>query len=236
MDALQADIDQLESEKAELKQRINSQSKMTIEGLRGSPNSGIASIVTGITGEAGVVYSPGVCPGVGMQVVDSPLLMQQIAAQRLSIKHLKNENNRLKLAGGSEVQSGALYRKTQQLLETLLQMSANVRVVDITGKSPVSPGAQLLEQTARLQSLSETLDRLKDEVAEHVVTQKPGARVSSDFATFPCTSFVKAKEERRGETVLVGRVMVPCTRGQETVHRLVLSQPELHRVHRLLLT
>ncbi|XP_031435920.1 dynactin subunit 1 isoform X7 [Clupea harengus] len=248
MDALQADIDQLESEKAELKQRINSQSKMTIEGLRGSPNSGIASIVTGITG--------GVCPGVGMQVVDSPLLMQQIEAQRLSIKHLKNENNRFKadkmrsqlaslpplcvprlpVVGGSEVQSGALYRKTQQLLETLLQMSANVRVVDITGKSPVSPSGQLLEQTSRLQSLSETLDRLKDEVAEHVVTQKPGARVSSDFATFPCTSFVKAKEERRGETVLIGRVMVPCSRGQEAVHRLVLSQPDLQTVHRLLLT
>ncbi|XP_063039650.1 dynactin subunit 1 [Engraulis encrasicolus] len=248
MDALQADIDQLESEKAELKLRMNSQSKMTIEGLRGSPNSGIASIVSGITG--------GVCPGVGMQVMDSPLLMQQIDAQRLSIKHLKNDNNRLKaermraqlaslpplcvprlpVRGGGEVQSGALYRKTQQLLETLLQMSANVRVVDITGKSPVSPGAQLLEQTARLQSLSDTLDRLKDEVAEHVVIQKPGARVSTDFATFPCTSFVKAKEERRGETVLIGRVMVPCSRGQEAVHRLVLSQPELHRVHRLLLT
>ena len=39
----------------------------------------------------------GVCPGVGMQVVDSPLLMQQIEAQRLSIKHLKNENNRFKV-------------------------------------------------------------------------------------------------------------------------------------------
>lgn len=50
MDALQADIDQLESEKAELKQRINSQSKMTIDGLRGSGSSGIASIVTGIPG------------------------------------------------------------------------------------------------------------------------------------------------------------------------------------------
>lgn len=47
MDALQADIDQLESEKAELKQRISSQSKM--EG-RGSGSSGIASIVTGIAG------------------------------------------------------------------------------------------------------------------------------------------------------------------------------------------
>lgn len=52
MDALQADIDQLEAEKAELKQRINNQSKMTIEGLvsRGPPPSGVASIVQGSAG------------------------------------------------------------------------------------------------------------------------------------------------------------------------------------------
>lgn len=49
MDALQADIDQLESEKAELKLRVSSQSKMGLEG-RGSASSGIASIVTGIAG------------------------------------------------------------------------------------------------------------------------------------------------------------------------------------------
>uniref|UniRef100_A0A668W566 Dynactin subunit 1 n=1 Tax=Oreochromis aureus TaxID=47969 RepID=A0A668W566_OREAU len=247
MDALQADIDQLEAEKAELKQRINSQSKMTIDGLRGTGPSGIASIVTGMAG--------GVGSGSGVQVIDSPLLTQQIEAQRLCIKHLKNENNRLKAEkmraqlaslpplnvtklrskdGRPEVLSSALYRKTDQLLETLLQMSANVKVVDITGKSPVTPGAQLLEQTARLQSLNDTLDRLKDEVAEHVVNLQPGARVSSDFATFPSTSFVK--EEKQGDTVLVGRVMVPCPRGQEQVHRLVLSQSELRRVHSLLRT
>lgn len=52
MDALQADIDQLEAEKAELKQRINSQSKMTIEGLvsRGPPASGVAAMVQGSPG------------------------------------------------------------------------------------------------------------------------------------------------------------------------------------------
>ncbi|XP_049452041.1 dynactin subunit 1 isoform X2 [Epinephelus fuscoguttatus] len=255
MDALQADIDQLESEKAELKQRINSQSKMTIDGLRGTGPSGIASIVTGI---AGANMMPGVGSGSGVQVIDSPLLTQQIEAQRLCIKHLKNDNNRLKAekmraqlaslpplhvtklpsrdGGRPEVLSSALYRKTDQLLETLLQMSANVKVVDITGKSPVTPGAQLLEQTARLQSLSDTLGRLKDEVAEHVVHQHPGARVASDFATFPSTSFVKAKEEKQGDTVLVGRVMVPCARGQEQVHRLVLSQSQLQRVHSLLRT
>uniref|UniRef100_A0A8C9ZI68 Dynactin subunit 1 n=1 Tax=Sander lucioperca TaxID=283035 RepID=A0A8C9ZI68_SANLU len=255
MDALQADIDQLESEKAELKQRINSQSKMTVDGLRGTGPSGIASIVTGV---AGVNMMSGVSSGSGVQVVDSPLLTQQIEAQRLCIKHLKNDNNRLKAekmraqlaslpplhvtklpsrdGGHPKVLSSALYRKTDQLLETLLQMSANVKVVDITGKSPVIPSAQLLEQTARLQSLSDTLGRLKDEVAEHVVHQQPGARVPSDFATFPSTSFVKAKEEKQGDTVLVGRVMVPCTRGQEQVHRLVLSQSQLQRVHSLLRT
>uniref|UniRef100_A0A8C1FFS4 Dynactin subunit 1 n=2 Tax=Cyprinus carpio carpio TaxID=630221 RepID=A0A8C1FFS4_CYPCA len=259
MDALQADIDQLEAEKVELKQRINSQSKMTMEGLRGSQGSGIASIVTcGITA-GNLLYVKGVCAAAGVQVIDSPLLTQQIEAQRLSIKHLKNENNRLKVSATMraqlaslpplnvpklgwregcrpEVLSSALYRKTDQLLDTLLQMSANVKVVDITGKSPVSPSAQLLEQTARLQSLSDTLDRLKDEVAEHVVTHRPGAQVSSDFATFPCTSFVKAKEEKKGDAVLVGRVMMPCARGQEEVHRLVLSKIQLQRVHRLLQT
>ncbi|XP_034714117.1 dynactin subunit 1 isoform X2 [Etheostoma cragini] len=255
MDALQADIDQLESEKAELKQRMNSQSKMTVDGLRGTGPSGIASIVTGV---AGVTMMPGVGSGSGVQVIDSPLLTQQIEAQRLCIKHLKNDNNRLKAekmraqlaslpplhvtklpsrdGGRPKVLSSGLYRKTDQLLETLLQMSANVKVVDITGKSPVMPSAQLLEQTARLQSLSDTLGRLKDEVAEHVVHQQPGARVSSDFATFPSTSFVKAKEEKQCDTVLVGRVMVPCTRGQEQVHRLVLSQSQLQRVHSLLRT
>ncbi|XP_068194205.1 dynactin subunit 1 isoform X2 [Antennarius striatus] len=253
MDALQADIDQLESEKAEMKQRINSQSKMTIDGLRGNGQSGIASVVTGMAGANMMSGSAS-----GVQVIDSPLLTQQIEAQRLCIKHLKNDNNRLKAekmraqlaslpplhvtrlpsrdGGRPEVLSSALYRKTEQLLETLLQMSANVKVVDVTGRSPVTPSAQLLEQTARLQSLSDTLGRLKDEVAEHVVHQQPGARVSTDFATFPSTSFVKAKEEKQNDSVLVGRVMVPCARGQEQVHRLVLSQGQLQRVHRLLQT
>lgn len=39
----------------------------------------------------------GMGAGSGIQVIDSPLLTQQIEAQRLSIKHLKNENNRLKV-------------------------------------------------------------------------------------------------------------------------------------------
>uniref|UniRef100_A0A3B4VHK7 Dynactin subunit 1 n=1 Tax=Seriola dumerili TaxID=41447 RepID=A0A3B4VHK7_SERDU len=254
MDALQADIDQLEAEKAELKQRINNQSKMTIEGLRGPPASGIASIVQGSGGGL-----PASMAG-PVQVVDSPLLRQQVEAQRLGIKHLKNENNRLKaekmraqLASlpplcppklpqvskessmPPEGLNTGIYRRTDQLLATLLKLSAEFKVVDITGKTAVSASAQLLEQTARLQNLSDALDKLKGEVAEHVVSYQPGAKASSDFATFPVSSFVKAKEEKKGGTVLVGRVSIPCNRGQEQVHRLVLSQQQLQRVHCLLM-
>ncbi|CAI9570716.1 unnamed protein product [Staurois parvus] len=260
MDALQADIDQLEAEKAELRQRLNNQSKRTIEGLRGAPASGVASIVSGIAGEEeqrGVVSSQVLLNGSGpVQVKDSPLLLQQIDALRLSMKHLKQENNKLKaqrmkeeLAAlpplhlpkltlskdrpREEVMSGTLYRKTSQLLDTLQQMSANAKVVDITHKCLYtgSPATQLLEQTARLKSLSETIDKLKDEVLKETVSQCPGANVPSDFATFPSLDFIKAKEEKKEDTVYIGKVMLPCQAERGQIHRLVLTPEQLNELH-----
>ncbi|XP_077586851.1 dynactin subunit 1-like isoform X2 [Stigmatopora nigra] len=234
MDALQADIDQLEAEKVELKQRssVGPSSPLDAPGSVGMP----AHII---------------------QVVDSPLMTRQLEAQRLCIKQMKNQNmwlkaekmrdqlsalpplhlTKLPIHGRGQDEgpfSGALYRKTEQLLQTLLQMSANVKVVDITGKCPMSPSAQLIEQTARLQSLRETLHKLKDEVADHIIQRHPGARMPSNFATFPTASFVKANQEKYDDCVLAGRVLIPCPRGQERVHRLLLTQRQLLYVHGLL--
>ncbi|XP_044150691.1 dynactin subunit 1 isoform X2 [Bufo gargarizans] len=255
MDALQADIDQLESEKAELRQRLTNQSKRTIEGLRGSPGSGVASIVSGIAG--GVPANQSMLNGSGpVQVKDSPLLLQQIDTLRLSMKHLKHENNRLKAKRmkdelatlpplniakltlpkeRQEAMTGTLYRKTSQLLDTLQQMSANSKVVNITHKKGGNPASQLLEQTARLQALSDTIDKLKDEVLKETVSQCPGANVPTDFATFPSTDFIKAKEEKREDTVYFGRVTLPCQPGQGKIHRLVLSPEQLCQLHERLI-
>nr|XP_056711173.1 dynactin subunit 1 [Euleptes europaea] len=259
MDALQADIDQLESEKMELKQRLNTQSKRTIEGLRGSPASGIASVLSGITGGvgAGQVVMGGSGP---FQVKDSPLLLQQIDVMQLSLKHLKNENNQLKGAQmrkelaslpplrvpklslpkdrqAEEVFSGSLYRKTSQLLETLYQMSASTKVVDVTRqKTAVSPAAQLLEQTTRLKALSDTIERLKDEVMKETILQHPGASVPTDFGTFPSAPFLKAKEEQKEDTVYIGKVTFPCQPGHSQVHKLVLTPEQLHKLHTRLIS
>ncbi|XP_039189757.1 dynactin subunit 1 isoform X4 [Crotalus tigris] len=265
MDALQADIDQLESEKLELKQRLSNQSKHTIQGLRGAASpSGIASVISSIAGEEqqrGVGASQVVAGGSGpVQVKDSPLLLQQIEAMQLSLKHLKNENNRLKGAQmrrelaslpplhvpklslakdrqGDEVVSSSLYRKTSRLLETLHQMSANARVVDITRRKAVgSPAAQLLEQTTRLASLSEALEKLKDEVRKETVLQHPGASIPTDFGTFPSVPFLKAKEEEKDSAVYIGRVTVPCQPGHGQLHKLVLTPEQLHKLHSRLIS
>ncbi|XP_029450581.1 dynactin subunit 1-like isoform X2 [Rhinatrema bivittatum] len=258
MDSLQADIDQLESEKTELRLRLNNQSKRTIEGLRGSPSSGVASIVSGIAGSVNSGQIIGSSSG-PVQIKDSPLLLQHIEALRLSVTHLKHENNRLKaaqmnadlgalpplhvpkLAASKEGQasgmiSGPLYRKTSQLLEALQQMSANAKVVDITHKRTGSPAAQLLEQTLRLQFLGETIDKLKDEVMKETVSQCPGANVPSSFAMFPSSSFIKAKEEKKEDTVYIGKVTLPCEHGHGQLHRLVLTQEQLCELHSRLIS
>ncbi|XP_074197472.1 dynactin subunit 1 isoform X5 [Camelus bactrianus] len=261
MDALQADIDQLEAEKAELKQRLNSQSKRTIEGLRGPPPSGIATLVSDIAGEeqqrgGAPGQAPASVPGPGL-VKDSPLLLQQISAMRLHISQLQHENSVLKGAQmkaslaalpplhvaklslpphegpGSELAAGALYRKTAQLLETLNQLSTHTRVVDITRASPAakSPSAQLLEQVAQLKALSDTIEKLKDEVLKETVSQRPGATVPTDFATFASSAFLRAKEEQQDDTVYVGKVTFSCAAGLGQRHRLVLTQEQLHQLH-----
>ncbi|XP_032042085.1 dynactin subunit 1 isoform X1 [Aythya fuligula] len=258
MDALQADIDQLESEKVELKQRLNNQSKRTIEGLRGAPASGVASIVSGIAGEEqqrGVGAGQAAGGGSGpVQVKDSPLLLQQIEALQLSIKHLKNENNRLKGAQmkmelaslkplhvakvsvaknkhGEDLATVSLYRKTSQLLETLYQMSTNTKVVDMKQtKSGRSAATRLLEQTARLWSLKTTIDTLQADTLREVVQQHPGASVPTAFGVFPSSSFLKAQREQEQGAAAFGRVSVPCAAGQGHTERVLLTPELLQRL------
>ncbi|NXN14444.1 DCTN1 protein, partial [Indicator maculatus] len=191
---------------------------------------------------------------------DSPLLLQQIDALQLSIKHLKNENNRLKGAQmkmelaslaplqvpkvslpknrqGEGLATQTLYRKSSQLLETLYQMSANAKVLDMkqnkSAASPLSPAARsssarLLEQTARLCALKNTIDTLRDDTMRETVQQQMGASVPTNFGIFPSSSFLKAKREQEEGLSCYGRVTFPCPPGHGQAHRLLLTPDLLH--------
>lgn len=91
LDHLQADIDALETERGELKDKIKLISKKVIlEGL--SKTTSLANLVASPT-------SPTVPGSASQNVVlsrDSSLLSQQVQDLQLALKHLKNENSRLK--------------------------------------------------------------------------------------------------------------------------------------------
>uniref|UniRef100_A0A8B9RQX8 Dynein associated protein domain-containing protein n=1 Tax=Accipiter nisus TaxID=211598 RepID=A0A8B9RQX8_9AVES len=248
MDALQADIDQLESEKVELKQRLNNQSKRTIEGLRGAPASGVASIVSGIAGAA-VGYLRAGKGAWDVLLTQNPGAMQRIpcsvcvmpaweAAQELELgtvlRQFTGAQMKMQLASlkplqvpklsllmnrqGEGLRTQTLYRKASQLLETAYHMSATMKVVDLNRSGSRGSGA-VLEVT-----LFCSLSPPQDEVMREVVQQQPGASVPTSFGTFPSPSFLKKEEG----LVLCGRVTFPCEPGQGRVHKLVVT-PELFR-------
>ncbi|KAB0375867.1 hypothetical protein FD755_012510 [Muntiacus reevesi] len=225
MDALQADINQLEAEKVELKQRLNSQSKRTIEWRQGPAPSGIATLVCGIAGGGAPGQAPGSVPGPGL-VRDSPLLLQQILAMRLHISQLQHENRILK---------GAKMKASLATLPPLHVAKLSLPPHEGPGSELamercISPLAQFLEQVAQLKSLSDSIEKLKDEVLKETVSQRPGATVPTDFATFPPSAFLRAKEERQDDAVYMGRVTFSCAAGLGRRHRLVLTQERLRQL------
>lgn len=105
MDALQADIDNLEHEKVEMKKRLDAYSKKSLLAdlaRHASSSSSIAAVVAG----AAAVKSGGGSPlrgsaGTGQQPVqvvikDSPIILAQVDSLKIALKHLRNENIRLK--------------------------------------------------------------------------------------------------------------------------------------------
>lgn len=90
LDHLQADIDALEAERGELKDKIKLISKKAIlEGL--SKTTSLANLVASPTSPT----VPGSAPSNVVLSRDSSLLSQQVQDLQLALKHLKNENLRL---------------------------------------------------------------------------------------------------------------------------------------------
>lgn len=92
LDTLQRDIDTLEYEKAELKQRLMAQSKRSIIS---DSNSSVANSMKMEAILAGATASQGMSPGSQIIVKDSPLLEQQIKSLHVALQQKRSENYRL---------------------------------------------------------------------------------------------------------------------------------------------
>ncbi|KAK3094997.1 hypothetical protein FSP39_008880 [Pinctada imbricata] len=264
MDALQGDIDTLEQEKLELKDRLKVLSKKTL--------------LEGISRQAGQsASSPGspVSGGGTFPVQDSPYLLQQVTSLKEALKHTTNVNIRLQadrmkeqvaklpvlrvpkspapgtwklgdlpegMAGKEEF--GKLYKETSNLLMEVNRMCACPKVVDITkrkpGQEPVTetgnPARELVARTAKLTLLEKKTQELQVQVTNLLAANRTGGQVRTDFATFPTPDFARVLHEKSSGCVLIGRVNVPVKAGQGQTIPLNVQPDQLRHIHSVFVT
>ncbi|XP_071947128.1 dynactin subunit 1-like isoform X2 [Antedon mediterranea] len=95
LDHMQVDIDALEKEKGELKQRLTTLSKKTLfEGITRTSSSSVAAMMSGGIGSGTTGGSAGFVGGAAVK--DSPLLLQKIDSLREALRYVRAENRRMK--------------------------------------------------------------------------------------------------------------------------------------------
>jgi len=229
MDHLQADIDSLESERGELKDKMKHMSKKAlIEGLTKSQ----ALSASGPTSLGPSVPSP---------IRDSPLLVQQVQEMRTamaslqqSVSHVKAGNiqermNKLKplyvpaktIKESSEKEKcdvskdavddvGVLVKKSNKLRAELHNLLSSQMVVDITrtkGGGHASNQQEPLARKLREEVARKEADQLQLEVLKLLSARKPVHRVNSDFGTFASPAFARSLKEK--DYCMFGRVRFP---------------------------
>ncbi|XP_021939301.1 LOW QUALITY PROTEIN: dynactin subunit 1-like [Zootermopsis nevadensis] len=183
MDHLQADIDSLETERGELKEKLKNYSKKAlIEGIS----------KTAVSSPSPVQYPS--TPSLPAMVRDSPLLMQQIKDLRIALRNVQNEKLQLqtKLAKNQldslqplkipkkkivcrelevpkeqddkenqeESNLGNLVKKASALHKEILHVMVNPKVIDISSRVPGTPA--WLDRLAPANYLIQEVTKLQD--------------------------------------------------------------------------
>merc|ERR1740128_703081 len=223
MDHLQADIDSLESERGELKDKVKQMSKkVLIQGISKQPNL-----------EAGGPASLG--PSIPSPVRDSPLLVQQVRDMRAAVASLQHSKARLqgqdirerlaklkpikipkktigelseKTDKGKESASelGDLMRRCNTARSDLFSLLCSQSVVDLSRPPGTSlktdKGVQ--ERELREAALRSEVDKLSLKTAKLMTGKLDGGTVSSSFGSFASNSAARAVNEK--EYTLMGRI------------------------------
>ncbi|CAH0395302.1 unnamed protein product [Bemisia tabaci] len=215
MDHLQSDIDNLEAEKGELKDKLKNYSKKAfIEG--------VAAKTVG-----GSLTSP-VHSGGPVQVIESPLLLDEIDNLRRALDVVQMEKGQLEAQYCQKILDGMKpliipQKPTKTKLDELKIKAKNLRqellikslpkVPDLSkriiGVEPaLDPAYQKhFRQKKEMKELQRKADALETEIQEEIIRQKAGSGIETDLKVFPTPEMTKAFKEM--DPILIGEVVVP---------------------------
>ncbi|XP_076166866.1 dynactin subunit 1 isoform X2 [Ptiloglossa arizonensis] len=237
MDHLQTDIDSLENERGQLKEKLKSVGKKTI--LSGVDN---------MAGNATTASST--------QSMDNKFLMQEITALKEALNNENQEKKKLmtdtllkKLESldpitvtskSVDVKIQKLREKTNDLTRDIKHLMTFPTVPDLRRKRPLDlegptlekamPVYQLLQRQIIMRELKERVDHLVGEVREEIVKRTAGGMAEANFAVFPNREMAAAMQESK---LFAAEVTIPHN-GPEQVFSINVGTQELRKIHTLL--
>lgn len=242
MDHLQTDIDSLETERGQLKEKLKSFGKKTMISTSGGDIS---------VGNSSFIAA-------GIQTASDKLLMQEVTLlkEALNNEHLQkrkllSDSLRIKLENlkpltcmknpeTTDANINELEKKTNNLLKDIHNVITFPTVPDLTRnkasstKTPVleksKPIYQLLQRQILIKQYKEKADRLAGEIREEAVKRNVGGRAEAHFAVFPNREMTTAMQENQ---ILAAQISIPYS-GPEKTHTIVVGKNELRQVHTLL--
>ncbi|VDI33768.1 dynactin 1, partial [Mytilus galloprovincialis] len=263
LDSLQADIDALEQEKYELKERLKVLSKK--------------SLLEGISRQASATSPLSPMGGMPTAIHESPVLQQQIVTLKEALKFTKNENIRLqadqmkeKMAklpplrvpkrapwmnrhkepdkpreipdgfpGAADLKN--LVKQTVELQNEVNNLCSHPRVVDITKRKPglepasqsVDPIKELIARTTLLTLLEKKMQELQANITTVQAANRPGGQVRADFSTFPTPQFAKMLHEKSGDSMLVAKICIPVKGCHGERVPIHVTSDQLQKIHLL---
>ncbi|XP_029036697.2 dynactin subunit 1 isoform X2 [Osmia bicornis bicornis] len=234
MDHLQTDIDSLETERGQLKEKLKSIGKKTLMSLPVGDN---------VTGS--------VTAGSGIQSLDNKFLMQEINSLREALlsetqqkKKLMSDTLREKLesldpiappakSGSTNAKILELKKKTNDLTKDIKQAMTFPTVPDLRRKKILEktmPLHHLLQRQIIMRELKDRADQLVDEVREEIVKRTAGGKAEANFAVFPNREMAAAMQENQ---LFAAEVVIPH-KGSEQVLTVNVGTQELRKIHTLL--
>ncbi|KAK5644921.1 hypothetical protein RI129_006221 [Pyrocoelia pectoralis] len=216
LDHLQNDIDSLESEKGEMKEKLKVFSKKSIlEGMAKSTSGSQLSSLQSLG------------PNLPAVVRDSPLLIQEIDTLRKLFNierqnRIKSENEQLLQILNSLTPLPTFKDKPDETLEKLLKEGAQLKqdilmtlaTPTFPSVSKIKPGngpamwkKHFLGERDKIFGLKLRAEHFRTKVAAEIVKRKFGGQIETDFVVFPTVEMTNAINESK--SVNIGSIHVP---------------------------
>ncbi|XP_011338545.1 dynactin subunit 1 isoform X3 [Ooceraea biroi] len=227
MDHLQTDIDSLETEKGQLKEKLKSIGKKTISVSGTDSMAASTSITSTLDNKYYVQEISALKEALNNEHQQRKKILCDILRQKLeSLEPLSLPAN-IK-SPDSTIQE--LRKKTNSLVKDVEKTLVYPTVPNLRRKVSETSYHYLLERRKNIIQLKERADELAAQVRREAIKRTPGGRAEANFAVYPNREMAAAMKERK---LLVAEIKIPHNGPQQSFSVNVGPQ-ELRKIHALL--